>query len=100
MKSKKLKIYLKPEDFNKKKLGGQYENPNDCPLARAVRRQLSANWVIVVYDYLNIFNNARYSLSKRYSFSKEDWNFSIAQKVAECYAQGDTTQYYVEIEKV
>jgi hypothetical protein len=94
-----IKIFLQRSDFDirEHKDSGiikNYSDGDDCPLARAVKRQLDAKYVKVEgFDYgLNI-DGVKYS-------NTNQWDYKIAENVAKCMLAGDETHYYVTIKKV
>jgi len=95
---KKIKIYLQRSDFDiDQGYLKNYCRPSDCPLARAIKRQLNAKDVNV--------DGANYHKPSDLEIDDEDyhffnWNGHIADNVANAYLNGDKTQYYVEIEKI
>lgn len=92
---KKL-IYLQESDFDWDEDGDvtNYIKCSDCPLARAIKRQLGIANVGVggAYNdgtgYLDIYD-------EKWFF--KGWDSDIADAVALAYKNGDKTQYYVEI---
>lgn len=89
----KIKVDLLPEDFE----NFIFVSKTKCPLAKALKRKFPNQGYNV--GLLNVFYD--YTLEKAYKINYfVDWNPVIANKVRQCYKQGDKTIYYVELTKV
>ena len=91
----KVKVYLKKSDFTKvdDNIMGNYVDPDDCPLARAIKRTFkTTNVVVGACDWGTDIDDEHWA-------NTNEWDCIIARNVAECLLQGDKTEYYVTLTK-
>jgi len=107
MKRKQIKIWLQPSDFE----GNDYMDNFDCPLYRAIKRQLNPSSLSVYGDHVTIHdkrisNNEIHRLNGTHSIvdnRDNAWDINVMQDVMDRYREDPEMklyQYYVLIEEM
>jgi hypothetical protein len=94
----KVHVILKKSDFDMDKSGREstplnYTEPDDCPLARAVKRHFKVKDVLVDGADFGV------SIEGLHWLNRGEWGSGIASIVGANLHAGDKTQYYVTLTK-
>jgi hypothetical protein len=91
----KVQVFLQLSDFDKvdDNCIANYSNPNDCPLARAIKRRFGTDEVTVMcFDFGAKINDKHWE-------NINEWDGCIASIVGTNLHAGDKTRYYVTLTK-
>jgi hypothetical protein len=95
----KVKINFIAEDFE----DYNYGNPWDCPLAKAIKRQLNEKNPIVLTCKIKIMDEKPIDLrdiKEIWYFSEEHWNERIATNLQKLSEMNNSVLYSLELEKL